>query len=70
MKKSRCTSQMADNGIFTFFSFPKIFETHHLRVVSKNLSLKRKDASLYCIRASSFLLYVMFLKSINLFSLP
>ena len=27
MKKSRCTSQMADNGIFTFFSFPKIFET-------------------------------------------
>lgn len=46
MKKSRCTSQMADNGIFTFFSFPKIFETHHLRVVSKNLSFKRKDASL------------------------
>ena len=27
MKKSRCTSQMADNGIFTFFSFPKIFVT-------------------------------------------
>lgn len=41
MKKSRCTSQMADNGIFTFFSFPKIFETHHLRVVSKSLFKKK-----------------------------
>ena len=63
---------MADNGIFTFFSFPKIFETHHLRVVSKNLSFKRKDASLlYMYKSTIFsFFYFLFLKSINLFSLP
>ena len=63
---------MADNGIFTFFSFPKIFETHHLRVVSKNLSLNRKDASLlYMYKSTIFsFFYFLFLKSINLFSLP
>lgn len=48
MKKSRCTNQMADNGIFTFFSFPKIFETHHLRVVSK-ISLKKERMRLYIV---------------------
>lgn len=69
MKKSRCTSQMADNGIFTFFLFPKFLKLI-IKSRFENLSLKRKDASLYCIRASSSLLYVMFPKSINLFSLP